>query len=75
MACPMCRYPVTFGGGMGTTYDFFFGSPPGLKYPFSSHHAYMLRSTDRKSYWALMLMLMLVFAFPSHRMMWWCVLV
>eukprot|EP00952_Eustigmatos_sp_NYUAD-ZCMA_P009014 37328-Eustigmatos_ZCMA.PRE.1 len=46
MAWPMWRYPVTLGGGMGTTYGFF---PPaalsstGLKKPWDSHHLWMAR--------------------------------
>ena len=43
-ACPMCNFPVTFGGGITIVYDFFVLSILGLKYPFFSHSLYKLSS-------------------------------
>lgn len=39
MACPMCREPVTLGGGIGITKGSLPRSKLGLKYPWDSHLA------------------------------------
>jgi hypothetical protein len=55
MACPMCRRPVTFGGGIGSTYgcfefDSFACLASGSKHPDFSHHEYISDSNDVGSY-------------------------
>ena len=37
--CPMWSSPVTFGGGMMTTYGFFERSTTGVKYPPSTQES------------------------------------
>lgn len=49
-ACPKCRDPVTFGGGIGITYFSAFESVEGLKNPCFSHHEYQPASTAVGSY-------------------------
>eukprot|EP00960_Hanusia_phi_P058661 763941-Hanusia_phi.AAC.3 len=53
MAWPMCRPPVTLGGGIGSTYDFFSPSSYslGLNSPLASHHLYSGSSTSCGLYW------------------------
>ena len=46
MACPMCKAPVTFGGGMAMVKGSPVATSDGLKYPLSSHILYRRSSTS-----------------------------
>ncbi len=49
-ACPMCRLPYTFGGGMTMAYGSFSLAASAVKYPRSTQRSYSLSSTSAGVY-------------------------